>query len=117
MPKSTDKTNGKKYQRDAAGGGTVNRFSAKTRKAEPITKEEYHADIKKGVTPNAARGSKTQYKVANDSMSAKGTSMKKAASTYRDARKKGMSPDEARGKAINTSNARMTKDAYGNTVR
>lgn len=107
------------YQRDAAGGSTVNRYSAQTRKAAPISKEQEKSDLSRGVTPRTDLGSQTQYKVSNDVTSAKGATMGQAASDYRAARKQGMSPDDARGQAISGAGnrARMSRDARGNTVR
>lgn len=107
------------YSSDASGGGTVNRFSAATRKAPKLSKEEYHTDLKAGRIPDSARGSQTQYKVSNAPTASKGQTMQETASNYRAARKSGMSPDDARGQALSKagSNAKMTQDAHGNKVR
>lgn len=105
--------------RDMAGGGTVGRFSANTRKAAPLTKDEYHASIKAGKAPDASRGSQTAYKVSNAAGAAAGSTMGQLRSDYKQARKSGMSPDDARGQALGKagSNAKMSKDYKGNEVR
>lgn len=105
--------------RDTAGGGTVGRFSANTRKAAPLTKDEYHSSIKAGKAPSAERGSQTAYKVSNDAGSAAGATMGQLRSDYKQARKSGMNPDDARGQALSKAgpNARMSKDYKGNEVR
>ena len=105
------------YGRDVAGGGTVNRFSAQTRKAAPLTNQEYNSSIAKGVAPNAAKGSKTQMQVTNDAGGGYGKTMGDVKSNYKAARKQGMSPDDARGSALGGANAKMTRDAQGNQVR
>lgn len=102
------------YGRDAAGGGTVNRFSASTRKAAPLSKDEYQSSIAKGVAPNAAKGSKAQVAVTNKATGGYGESMAETKSTYKASRKQGMSPDDARGVAL--SGKKMTRDAYGKQV-
>ena len=105
--------------RDSAGGGTVGRFSAKTRKATPLTKEEHNASIKAGKAPESSRGSQAAYKVSNDAGSAAGATMSQLRSDYKQARKSGLSADDARGQAISKagSNAKMNKDYQGRDVR
>lgn len=105
--------------RDSAGGGTVAEFSAKTRKAAPLTKEEYNASIKAGKAPESSRGSQAAYRVSNDAGSAAGATMGQLRSDYKQARKSGLSPDVARGQALRKAgpNARMSKDYKGNEVR
>lgn len=105
--------------RDMAGGGTVAEFSAKTRKAAPLTKEEYNASIKAGKAPESSRGSQAAYRVSNDAGSAAGATMSQLRSDYKQARKSGLSPDDARGQALSKAgpNARMSKDYKGNEVR
>lgn len=105
------------YNRDAAGGGTVNRFSAQTRKAAPLSNEAYNSSIKQGVAPNAAQGSQTQMNVKNDSGSGYGATMGNVKSNYKAARQQGMSPDDARGSALGNAGATMSRDAQGNPVR
>ena len=105
--------------RDAAGGGTVGRFSGKTRKATPLTKQEADASIKAGKAPDTSRGSQTAYKISNNPTSAYGETMGQLRSDYKQARKSGLSPDDARGQAISKAapNAKMTKDYKGDAVR
>lgn len=105
--------------RDSAGGGTVARFSANTRKATPLSSSEYNDSIKAGKTPNAARGSQTSYRVSNAAGAAAGTTMGQMRSDYKQARKSGLSADDARGQAISKagSNAKMNKDYQGQDVR
>lgn len=104
--------------RDSAGGGTVGRFSANTRKATPLTKDEYHSSIKAGQTPDSSRGSQTAYKVSNAAGSAAGATMGQLRSDYKQARKSGLSADDARGQALGKagSNAKMSKDYKGEAV-
>lgn len=105
--------------RDSAGGGTVAEFSAKTRKAAPLTKEEYNASIKAGKAPESSRGSQAAYRISNDAGSAAGTTMGQLRSDYKQARKSGLSPDVARGQALRKAgpNAKMSKDYKGQDVR
>jgi len=105
--------------RDSAGGGTVAAFSAKTRKATPLTSEEYHASIKVGKAPESSRGSQAAYKVSNNATSAAGATMGQLRSDYKQARKSGLSPDTARSQALYKAgpNAKMTKDYKGDEVR
>lgn len=105
--------------RDSAGGGTVGMFSAKTRKATPLTKDETNAATKAGKSPETSRGSQASYRVSNNATSAAGETMGQLRSDYKQARKSGLSPDTARGQAIGKagSNAKMNKDYKGNVVR
>lgn len=91
--------------RDSAGGGTVYRHSAKTRKETPITGEEYRSSIASGQTPNAAKGNKAAYRIVNDSMQEYGATMNSVKSNYKQARKSGFGPDDARLQALNSGDA------------
>ena len=70
---------------NAHGSTPVNRFSAATRKAEP----------EKGT----AKGSQTAYEVTNSGGQGPGEGMGQVKAKYKDLRKDGMSPDDARGMA------------------
>lgn len=82
------------------GPSVVNRFSATTRKAQPITKEEYDSSIAKGETPKSSQGSKAAYSVTNSGGQAEGAGMRMVRDKYRESRKAGMSEDDARGRAL-----------------
>ena len=115
---------------DPHGVTSVNRFSATTRKAAPVTKEEYHDSISKGIAPPVANGSQTSYSVTNSGGLGKGEGMSMVRSKYRESRQAGMSPDDARGAALNPlsypaatgpggnqgPDIKMTTDAYGNRI-
>lgn len=107
-------------------------YSAATRKAEPLTKEQHNELTAQGKSPDAAYGSKAEYTVDNQSTQPRGTTMGHVRSTYKNARKEGFTPDRARSLALGGGNgfgqgathpgstghgARMTKDAYGKEVR
>ena len=70
---------------DAHGVTPVNRFSASTRKATPEA--------------GTAKGSQTSYEVTNSGGQGPGEGMAQVRSKYKDLRKDGMSPDDARGLA------------------
>ena len=103
--------------RDVAGGGSVYGYSAATRKATPLTSEEYHGAINRGETPQSSRGSQAQYKVANNATAAKGETFGNVRSDYRAARTAGLSPDDSRAQAIAKSGGKMTHDYKGDQVR
>jgi hypothetical protein len=106
--------------RDSAGGGTVYAYSAKTRKETPVTGEEYRSSIASGQTPNTAKGSKAAYRVANASMKEYGATMNSVKSNYKQARKSGFGPDDARLQALNSGDAlrqrTLSQDYSGQNV-
>jgi hypothetical protein len=105
--------------RDAAGGGIVGAYSAATRKATPLSKEEQQASIKQGVSPDTSKGSQTAYQVRNNAMSGYGETMGQVKSDYKTSRKQGFTPDQARGIAVGygQGDTKMVTDAYGEEVR
>lgn len=115
---ATAKTNAQRGSRDVAGGGVVARYSAATRNAQPITSEQEKSSIAAGKTPQSQLGSQAEYKVTNASNAPKGATMNQVKSAYKTARKSGMSPDDARGQALNSNQKqiKMSSDAYGNQV-
>lgn len=89
---------------DNANSASVYRYSAKTRNATPATKEEMKADIAQGKTPQSSKGSKASYTVSNGAFQNPGQGMADVRSTYKQARKSGMSADDARGQALTSYN-------------
>ena len=106
--------------RDSAGGGTVYAYSAKTRNAAPATRQEIDSSLSAGQSPNIAKGSKAAYRVANDSMKEYGTTMNTVKSNYRESRKAGFGPDNARMLALNSGDTlrqrKLSQDYSGQNV-
>lgn len=106
--------------RDVAGGGTVYAYSAKTRNAAPATRQEVDASMAAGQAPNTAKGSKAAYRVANASMKEYGATMNSVKSNYKQARKSGFSPDDARLQSLNSGDVlrqrKLSQDYSGQNV-
>lgn len=88
---------------DPHGVTSMYRYSAQTRNASPITKEEYDSDVAQGNVPKSSAGSKASSTVTNSMGQAKGEGAADVRSKYRESRKAGMSPDDARGTALSPS--------------
>lgn len=105
--------NGNPVFRGASGAGAgrgdspytrVNAVSAATRKAAPLTKEEDDALTAQGKSAPASYGSQTSYDVSNAGGHAPGQGMSMVRDSYRQQRKAGMTPDQARQHATNRMN-------------
>ena len=106
--------------RDSAGGGTVYAYSAKTRNAAPATRQEIDSSLSAGQSPNTAKGSKAAYRVVNAPTQEYGTTMNSVKSNYRESRKSGFGPDDARLQALNSGDAlrqrKLSQDYSGQNV-
>lgn len=85
------------------GVTSMYRYSAQTRNAPPITKEQHDSDISQGNVPKSSAGSKASSAVTNSMGQAEGEGAQQVRSKYRESRKSGMSPDDARGAALSPS--------------
>jgi hypothetical protein len=117
--------NGSSRGDDTHGVTNVNRFSATTRKAAPISSEEQTATRARGEHPDVNKGSQAAYGVTNGAFQGPGEGMKQVRSKYKESRKDGFSPDGAREQALSGGgssgtghgpNIKFTKDAYGKSV-
>lgn len=108
----------------------VNAVSAATRKTAPLTKEEDNALTAQGKSAPASYGSQTSYDVSNAGGHAPGQGMGMVRDNYREQRKAGMTPDQARAHVTNRMNyasgsgpggpagptIQQKTDYYGNAV-
>jgi hypothetical protein len=85
---------------DANGVTRINRYSAATRKAEPISSEEQTAARARGEYPKVSSGSQASVDVSNAGSHGPGEGMSMVRSKYREQRQSGMAPDDARSAAL-----------------
>lgn len=86
---------------NAHGVTRVNRYSAATRKAEPVSSEDMSAARAKGEYAPVANGSQASVDVSNAGSHGPGEGMGMVRSKYREQRQAGMTPDRARSAALN----------------